>query len=112
MHPLADKVANEQEGHQGQHPPHQNGGEQSGLSIDAVDIAAVLIDPLDHLGIAVDGGSLVDLLLSLVGKGDLIPFDLHQTDVVLIGHGHEGGVAHLLDLFFQHGREKCHVQYH
>ena len=111
FHPAVEEIADQQEGQQGEHPPHQDGGEQAGLGIDLLELGPAFKQAVRPAGVVCDGGA-VDIFCGLVSEGDLIPLDLHLPHIFVVGHGHELVVGHVLHRLLQHGREEGHVQEH
>ena len=54
----------------------------------------------------------VDGLAVLIGKQDLVAFDLHLADLALFGHGHKGAVVHFLDLLPGDKRHDKGIEHH
>ena len=114
LHPLVQEIADDQEGQEGQNPAQQDIEQRIGLAagVDAAQLAAVLVHPVHQVHVAGDGHRLVEILLGLVGEDDLVRINLNQSDVVVIGHGHEGGVVHLLHRSLPHHGKQRGVQQH
>ena len=111
LHPPVEEVADEQEGQQGEHPPHQEGGEHPGLGVDLLEHRAAVVEALGPVRVVGPGGA-VDILVVLVREGDLVPLDLHLAHILVIGHGHELVIGHVLHPLLEHGGEQGHVQHH
>ena len=68
-----------------------------------------IVQPLGQAGVVHQAG-LVDLRLVLIGKDDLVGFNVHTADVLLLGHGHKGAVVHLFDLALLHPWQQHKVE--
>ena len=101
------------EEHQRQHPA-QNIRQQGGL-LDLLTGGgdARVQQALHHAVVGYDG-RLVDGLFVLVGEQDTVALllDLHLADLLILGHGDEGVVIHLLDLVLRQPRHGQHVEQH
>ena len=111
FHPPVEEIPDQQEGQQGEDPPHQNGGEQAGLGVDLLELGPAFKQALRPAGVICDGGA-VDIFRGLVSEGDLIPLNLHLSHIFVVGHGHELVVGHVLHRLLQHCREEGHIQDH
>ena len=67
FHPAVEEIADQQEGQQGEHPPHQDGGEQAGLGIDLLELGPAFKQAVRPAGVVCDGGA-VDISAALSVK--------------------------------------------
>ena len=107
------ELAQGDEDHQGQDPSQQGHQEGRLLNLLAGGGDARVQQALHHVVIGYDG-RLVDGLFVLVGEQDAVALllDLHLADLLLLGHGDEGVVIHLLDLVLRQPRHGQHVEQH
>ena len=91
-------VADEAEQQDGQHEPQQKAEHRRTLLHDlAGELCTCVVQALGQAGIVHQAG-LVDLLVVLIRKNDLVGLDIHLADVFLLGHAHKGAVVYLLHL--------------
>ena len=91
-------VADEAEQQDGQHEPQQKAEHRRTLLHDlAGELRTGIVQALGQAGIVHQSG-LVDLLVVLICKNDLVGLDIHLADVFLLGHTHKGAVVYLLHL--------------
>ena len=91
-------VADETEQQDGQHEPQQKAEHRRTLLHDlAGELRVRIVQTLGQAGIVHQAG-LVDLLVVLIRKNDLVGLDIHLADVLLLGHAHKGAVVYLLHL--------------
>ena len=91
-------VADEAEQQDGQHEPQQKAEHRRTLLHDlAGKLRTRIVQALGQAGIVHQAG-LVDLLVVLIRKNDLVGLDIHLADILLLGHAHKGAVVYLLHL--------------
>ena len=104
---LGHELADADEDDQRQHPA-QDAQERGHLLHDLTgELRAGGVEPVYQLRVVQHAG-LVDLAAVLVGEDDLVGLDLHLADFLVLRHGHEGAVVHLLHLLpcqQRHGEE-------
>ena len=113
-----DDLTDGDKDHQRQDPAQDIRQQGSLLDLLAGGGDAGVQEPLHQAVVRHDGG-LVDGFAVGGGKEDAVALllDLHLADLILLGHGDEGVVVHLLDLVLRqpgHGQqvEQQHQQYH
>ena len=111
-HLLIEELAEGDKNHDRQNPCQEKAHQRGGLLHDlAGELGAGGVQTLGEAGVVHHTG-FVDGLAVLIGKQDLVAFDLHLADLALFGHGHKGAVIHLLDLPFGDERQDEGVKDH